>query len=194
MASSKRDQLIDTAQRLFYQHGFRATGIDAVLAESGVAKKTLYNHFKSKEELIIATLTRRDQQFMDLLQAEVKRLTSKQDFAPQLAPIMAFFDGLNHWINSDSFFGCMFINASAEYPRHNDPVHITCATHKEQVINFIEDLLSDLQLNHSAAIARQLSILVDGAIVGAHTTGDYHSPLDAKAIAQVILTAHLQLA
>ena len=59
MSISRRDHLVDTAVKLFSKHGFRATGIDRVLAESGVAKKTLYNHFRSKDELIIATLQKR---------------------------------------------------------------------------------------------------------------------------------------
>ena len=60
MASAKRDQLIDTALELFNRDGYRATGIDKILAESGVAKMTLYNHFGSKDELIVAALERRD--------------------------------------------------------------------------------------------------------------------------------------
>ena len=62
--SSRRDHLVDTATKLFCKQGFRATGIDTVLAESGVAKKTLYNHFRSKDELIIAALQKKDADFM----------------------------------------------------------------------------------------------------------------------------------
>ncbi|GAD04268.1 transcriptional regulator [Agarivorans albus MKT 106] len=91
MASTKRDLLIDTAQGLFYQHGFRATGIDTILAESGVAKKTLYNHFKSKEDLIVACLYRRDQQLLELLENSIEQLAPQQKCQPQLARIMAFF-------------------------------------------------------------------------------------------------------
>ena len=69
---SKRDQLIDTAEELFYQHGFNATGIDKILAEAGVAKMTLYNHFKSKDALIEAALQRRDERFRDWLSAQVE--------------------------------------------------------------------------------------------------------------------------
>ncbi|MGY5452544.1 TetR/AcrR family transcriptional regulator [Agarivorans sp. MS3-6] len=187
MASSKRDHLIDTAQQLFYQHGFRATGIDTILATSGVAKKTLYNHFASKEALIVACLNRRDQQLLALLANNIERLAPAQDCPPALTRIMAFFDALADWINSDAFFGCMFINASAEYPRHDDPVHLACTEHKNLVIKLIEQQLVKLKLSDSHATAKQLAILADGAIVGAHTTNDYDSAMHAKAVAQVLL-------
>ena len=73
---SKRDDLIDTALRLFYTQGFNATGIDKILAESGVAKMTMYKHFKSKDELIVAALERRDEQFRDWLTGEMEKASS----------------------------------------------------------------------------------------------------------------------
>ncbi|RKF13713.1 TetR family transcriptional regulator [Alginatibacterium sediminis] len=189
MASSKRDLLIDTAQQLFYQHGFRATGIDTILASSGVAKKTLYNHFASKEALIVACLNRRDQQLLALLSENIETLSAQQDCKPALSRIMAFFDGLSHWINSDGFYGCMFINASAEYPRHEDPVHQACTQHKNLVIDLIEQQLVDLELDNASDTAKQLAILADGAIVGAHTTNNYDSAIQAKSVAKVLLSS-----
>lgn len=187
MASSKRDHLIDTAQALFYQNGFRATGIDSILAKSGVAKKTLYNHFKSKEELIVACLNRRDQQLLEKIQHGIKGLAPKQSCDPALSRALAFFDALAHWINSEEFYGCMFINASAEYPLPNDPIHLACTEHKNSVIELIERQLDQLDLVDANATAKQLAILADGAIVGAHTTNDYESAERAKKIAEVLL-------
>ena len=108
--SSRRDHLVDTAMKLFCKHGFRATGIDTVLAESGVAKKTLYNHFRSKDELIIATLQRRDTDFMNLAREGVARLADKQDGDPRMARVLALFDTLGEWAAGDNFTGCTFIN------------------------------------------------------------------------------------
>lgn len=189
MTTSRREHLVNTAQQLFYQNGFRATGIDTVLAESGVAKKTLYNHFKSKDELIIATLQQRDIQFMDNLRSSIIRFAPLQNGDPKHARVLAFFDALNEWITSDNFFGCMFINASAEYPRQEDPVHVACTNHKRLVIQFIEELISDLKLENSHELARQLALLADGAIVNAHTTNDSDAPLQAKRMALVLLQA-----
>lgn len=194
MASTKRDLLIDTAQGLFYQHGFRATGIDTILAESGVAKKTLYNHFKSKEDLIVACLYRRDQQLLELLENSIEQLAPQQQCQPQFARIMAFFDALDSWINSDNFFGCMFINASAEYHQADNPVHIACTEHKNLVIKLIEKQLCELALTLPLETAKQLAILADGAIVGAHTTNDSASAKHAKAVAEVLLNSYAEAA
>ena len=86
MASPRRDHLVDTALKLFCERGFHATGIDTILAESGVAKMTLYNHFRSKDELIIAALQKRDEQFMVSVKEGVERLKGLQDCDPRLAP------------------------------------------------------------------------------------------------------------
>ena len=72
MASLRRDHLVATALALFSKHGYHATGIDRILAESGVAKMTLYKHFRSKDELILAALRRRDEEFRRWLQAEIE--------------------------------------------------------------------------------------------------------------------------
>jgi AcrR family transcriptional regulator len=191
MGTSRRDHLVDTALRLFCKQGFRATGIDTILAESGVAKKTLYNHFKSKDELIIATLQQRDAEFMTSMRESITRLAPKQQGDKAMARIMAFFDALIEWINSGSFNGCTFINASAEFPRKEDPIHVACENHKKLLIQFIEELASDLQLEDSYRVARQISLLVEGAIVMAHTTCDAGGAALAKETAQQLLKSYL---
>ena len=188
MKTNKKDLLIDVAQNLFYQQGIRATGIDLVLAKSGVAKKTLYNHFDSKETLIMATLKRRDQQFMDMMQNKVSNLTISQTAAKSLKPALALFDAHDEWINSDKFHGCMFINASAEYPDTENPIHLICLQHKQNIVDYIETLLP-LTTADKRSTALQLSLLLDGAIVMAHTMNDRNSAKHAKQAA-IVLLAH----
>ena len=170
--SSRRDHLVETATDLFSRNGFQATGIDAVLEASGVAKKTLYNHFRSKDELIIASLQKRSADFLDEARANITRLSEQQDGDPRMARVLAFFDFIKESVNCESFAGCMFINASAEYPRRDDPVHVACTNHKKLLTQFIEELLGELRLDNSHEVARQVSLLLDGAIVTAHTTCD----------------------
>ncbi len=129
MASPRRDHLVDTALRLFYRDGFHATGIDKILAESGVAKMTLYKHFKSKDELILAAVRRRDEQIRNwLMRAAERRARAPRD------RLLALFDALEEWFRSDDFSGCMFINASAEFGRCDDPIHAAAAEHKRLVL------------------------------------------------------------
>ena len=191
MSTSRRDHLVDTALTLFCQQGFRATGIDNVLRESGVAKKTLYNHFKSKDDLIVAALRKRDQDFLGTMRQTITRLAPLQEGDPRMSRVLAFFEGLHEWISGNDFNGCTFINASAEYPRLDDPVHIACAEHKELVLQLLQELLGDLQLQDGTAIARQLALLADGAIVSAHTAGDRQSAIYAKAAARLLLESHM---
>jgi len=187
MSISRRDHLVETAMKLFSKHGFRATGIDRVLAESGVAKKTLYNHFRSKDELIIATLQKRDEDFMHFVRDGIARLAPGQTGDPRMARVLALFDAIAEWAGGDNFTGCTFINASAEYPRREDPIHVACANHKKLVTQFIEELIAELPLVDSHRVARQIALLVDGAIVTAHTTCDVSGiPLAKETVVELL--------
>ena len=192
MTASRRDHLVSTALRLFCEQGFRATGIDRVLAESGVAKKTLYNHFRSKDELIIAALAKRDEDFLAKMRTTITRLTPRQEGDPRMAPALAFFDGLHEWFTGPGFNGCTFINASAEYPDEDDPIHAACAAHKLLVVDTIEGLLAGMNLEDSGLVARQVALLADGAIVNAHTAGDLEAAHYAKAAARRLLESYLR--
>jgi AcrR family transcriptional regulator len=192
MSVSRRDHLVETAMKLFCKQGFRATGIDAVLSESGVAKKTLYNHFRSKDELIIAVLQRRDEDFMSSAREGVARLAPEQEGPPQMARILAFFDVVAEWANSDGFNGCTFINASAEFPRRDDPIHVACMNHKRFVLRYIEELISGLELAEPQRVARELSLLVEGAIVIAFTCSDPSGVVVAKDAARRLCSGVLE--
>ncbi|MFC3093941.1 TetR/AcrR family transcriptional regulator [Alteromonas sediminis] len=185
--TSKRDHLVEVAQKLFYREGIKGTGIDAVLEHAGVAKRTLYNHFKSKDELVIATLHRRDQEFIDMIKAGIRKFEPKQPGEKRFAGVLAFFDVIDEWTRSRQFSGCMFINASAEYLRKEDPIHAVCALHKKLVIQLLEELLVPVKPVNSRALAEQLAILADGAIVNAHTTNISDAALIAKSIAEILL-------
>ena len=187
MTPSRRDHLVQTALRLFLRDGFRATGIDRILGESGVAKKTLYHHFRSKEELIVAALRQRDGEFMAKVRASIARLAPRQEGDPGMSRVLAFFDGLDEWFNSDSFNGCAFINAAAEYPDSDNPIHQACAQHKEQVVKALEDMLADVAPGEQGKLARELALLADGAIVSAHTAGYRQAARVAKGAARRLL-------
>ncbi|MBU3055306.1 TetR/AcrR family transcriptional regulator [Pseudomonas indica] len=182
MASSKRDQLINTALELFKREGYHATGIDRILAESGVAKMTLYKHFKSKDELIEAALENRSQQMVERLREACER------FGPREA-ILRTFDGLHAMIHGGDFCGCLFINASAEFHDRNHPVHRRAAAHKALFGDHLREQLEQLEAPEPARLARQLQYLVEGAITMAHMEGPGGQAQEAKAAAEVLLQA-----
>ncbi len=189
MAASRREQLIDTALDLFYREGFHATGVDRILAEAGVAKMTLYKHFKSKDELILAALRRRDERFRDWFMREVERRAK----APRERLLVAF-DVLGEWFAGRDFSGCMFINAAAEFGKAEDPAHTLSAEHKRLLLDYLRTLARAAEAAQPDALARQLVILMEGAIVVAHVCGDRGAAQDAKAAAQVLLAKALDRA
>lgn len=187
MTSTKREQLVDTAIELFYRRGFNATGIDKILAEAGVAKMTLYNHFKSKDELILAALRRRDERLRDWLMRFVEEhAESARD------RLLAVFDAHREWFEQDDFRGCMFINAAAEFSSIADPIHGIAAEHKRLISGYLRGLANEAGAADSERLAAQLMLLLDGAIVGAQISKDTAVADGARDAARVLINAALQ--
>ena len=186
MAQGRRDHLIDTALTLFNREGYRATGIDRILAEAGVAKMTLYNHFRSKDELILAALRRRDERFRNGFMRAVERRAK----APRQR-LLACFDALGDWFEEASFHGCMFINAAAEYGQEDDPVHQACGEHKRLVRGYLTALAKEAGAGDPAALADQLMLLLEGAIVMRHVAGDRQAAVKAKTAGETLVAAAL---
>ncbi|HEY0947352.1 MAG TPA: TetR/AcrR family transcriptional regulator [Opitutaceae bacterium] len=185
---SKRDQLVETAWRLFYRDGYRAVGIDLILAEAGVAKMTLYNHFASKEDLIVAVLEKRSGDFLESIAAAVEAAGR----GPQKR-LLAVFDWLGAWLASPDFNGCAFIRAVAEFPDARERPHQVAAAHKQAVVDLLGELAAALEVREPALLARELALLMEGAIVRAHTFGASSSGAaqDARAAARRLIEAAL---
>jgi len=186
----KKTQLIQTAFQLFYTQGIHAVGINRVLRESGVAKKTLYQHFESKEQLIEATIRYRDRIYLDWLSQRLSGATKCEDLVVRL------FDALDDWINNRvpelaDFRGCFFVNASAEYgdPKHS--IHKICAQHKERIGALIQKALEQLRSPEPKPreLAQSLLFLKEGATVLAHLQGNTRAAQEAKAAALRLLNA-----
>ena len=178
----RRQHLIDTAYRLFNEHGYHATGIDWILAESSVSKATLYKYFRSKEELILAVLQQRHQQVIELIISYMEKAKATGE-----TPTLAIFDALNVWFKSEVFFGCNFINASAEYAAQGDPIREFSKAHKASIRQLILDSLIIANKKTRQQTADEIALLVEGAIVFAHTSGEKNAALVAKRVASVLL-------
>jgi AcrR family transcriptional regulator len=182
ISSPKRDHLMATAWRLFYRDGYRAVGIDTILAEAGVAKMTLYNHFSSKEELIIAILKKRDLEFRESILAKVASAGPDPE-----KRLLAVFDWVEGWFGSEDFRGCAFIRALSEYPEPTHPIHQTAWSHKEAVHVALTQLCTQAGAKDPAGLANTLSLLIDGAIVAAHATRTTTPAVEARATAASLL-------
>jgi AcrR family transcriptional regulator len=176
-----RERILDTAYDLFSRNGIGAVGVDRIVAESGVAKMTLYRHFRSKSELALAFLELREQRWTrDWLQREVDRSAS----TPR-DRLLAIFDAFDTWFHRPDYEGCSFINALLEMPEA-DPVHEAAARHIAVVRAFIEDLARQAGLEHPDEVAFQLQLLMMGAIVSAGR-GDLEAARRGRAAAERIL-------
>ena len=183
-STPKRDHLLSTAFKLFNRDGYHAVGIDTILAEAKLAKMTLYHHFASKEELIIAALEQRGGQIRVGLQTALAEAGN----SPR-KKFLAIFDWYEWWFTSRDFYGCAFIRAVAEYPQIESPIHQAVMAHKLKLITTLVGLLTELEVAVPETLARQVYLLLEGAIVGAHTFGDASTAKSAKAAALALLKA-----
>jgi AcrR family transcriptional regulator len=137
--SQRREQLIDTAIDLFLERGYHATGIDTILATSGISKKTLYRHFRSKEELILAALKKYDGLFRNGFMRQVE-----QSADTPRDRVLAVFDVAADWFEENNFYGCMYINAIGEYSAADTAIRQVCKEFKTLMRRFIEDLCREI--------------------------------------------------
>ncbi|MFQ5775704.1 MAG: TetR/AcrR family transcriptional regulator [Kiloniellaceae bacterium] len=182
MTSSRRDKLIDTALALFDRKGYHATGIDRILAEAGVAKMTLYKHFGSKDELILAALRRRDARWRQWFKEAVESRAE----APR-ERLLAVFDALEEWLAGPDFHGCMFVKAASEYCAHDDPIHAAAAEHHRHVLSDLRELAAAAGAARPAKLARELMLLIEGAIVVTQVNGPVGAAKQARKAAQILI-------
>lgn len=187
MRPSKRDELVQKALQTFYRNGFHATGMDMLAEESGISKTSIYNHFRTKEDLILATLRLRDEKFRNWLYRRMEELAANP--AEQL---IAMFDALEEWFGSPEFKGCLFIKASSEYQDLSHPIHKQSADHKKMLERHILELTKSAALTDPEQLTRQLLLLKEGAIVTAHLGYSEHPAADAKQAATTIVTLATQ--
>ncbi len=158
MPSSKREQLIETAMRLFCRDGFRATGIEKILEESGCAKMTLYNHFKSKDDLILAAIRRRD----ELLRNEIRKAVEAKADEPA-SRLYALIEVFAEQLESPEFHGCVFGKAASEFPGGESPIRVAAAEHKRLMLAYVRDLAEQAGARDPDAVAEHVCLLRDGA-------------------------------
>ena len=170
------ERILAAADKLFYAQGIRAVGVDAIAAEAGVSKRTLYNHYPSKDVLIAAYLTAR---FRHIAPSD----------APAAEQILGVFDRLERIFGSGKFRGCPFVNAVAEISDPKHPANRIAIQFKEQRRLWFRALLERLEVKDPDALATQLAILTDGAIATALVRNDPAYARSARAAAETLIQA-----
>ena len=169
-----KDRILETADRLFYLQGIRAVGVDTIAAEIGISKRTLYNHFPSKDALISAYLARR---FV------APRASDK----PPIEQILGTFDSLERRFAAKDFRGCPFVNAVAEIGSEDPSVRKIAIAFKESRRLWFRDLLLQIGAADAEGLATQLALLVDGSIAQDLVRNDPAMARAAKQAATVLL-------
>jgi AcrR family transcriptional regulator len=175
-----KERILDTADRLFYLKGIRAIGVDTIAAEIGISKRTLYNHFPSKDALISAYLERRFMQHTP---------PDKRSERPPVEQILGTFDSLERRFSAKDFRGCPFVNAVAELGADAQPVRKIAIAFKESRRLWFRDLLMQLGVSSAEALATQLVLLVDGSIAQDLVRDDPAMARAAKEAAKVLLAS-----
>jgi AcrR family transcriptional regulator len=183
--TSGRERVLATAYELFSRHGTRAVGVDRIIEESGVAKMTLYRNFASKDDLILAFLERREEQWTRAwLQSEVEARA-----ADPAGKLLAIFDTFGEWFAKDSFEGCSFINVMLEVSDAGHPVRDAAIGHLATIRAFLAGLAEEAGVEDPDAFARQWHILMKGSIVAAGE-GDVHAAARARELGVLLLERH----
>jgi AcrR family transcriptional regulator len=165
IVASPKEKLFQTAARLFYQHGYRAIGVDTLAAESGIGKMTLYRHYPSKDELIVAYLRASNELFW-------KHFDQLTAAAPTpRAKLLAFFDGLQEYVQTPACYGCPFLNVATEYPEIQYAGHQVALEHKRVVRARFAQLAAATGASHPDALADALFLLMDGAYMASRMFG-----------------------
>lgn len=178
---SAKERIIEAAYELFSRQGTRAVGVDAIIERSGVAKMTLYRHFRSKQDLVLAFLQRREQLWTLSWLADQIEARGPD---PR-AKLLAVFDACHDWFQRADFEGCPFVNVLLEYEPGNK-IHDAAAHHLEQIRAMLRDLAVAAGIVEADSFAATWHLLMQGAIIAA-CGGNRTAGRDARRAAEMLL-------
>ncbi|HET6953138.1 MAG TPA: TetR/AcrR family transcriptional regulator [Acidimicrobiales bacterium] len=181
--SAARERILGTAFELFYARGIRGVGVDLIIASSGVAKATFYKHFPSKDDLVVAYLDKVDGVWSGQLVAAAE--AAGPDPADQL---VGLFDALGTACAREGYRGCAFINAAAE-SQPGTSVHDRTVAHKTAVLTWVRGLAEQAGAHDPVALARALTLLLDGGLASGALDAAPEAPAVAKASARALVDA-----
>lgn len=184
MTESARNRILTVAGPLFYQHGYRAIGVDTIIAESGVAKATLYRHFPSKDDLIAAYLEETNAKFWAWF--DDAAAAYPDDPYRQL---VAVYEALQKLVTTPTCYGCPFIIAVGEFPEPEHVAHQIAVANKAALRERLLALCQGLAVDDPQALANHLYLLMDGAFAAVRTFGADNPATQVGAYARVLLAA-----
>jgi AcrR family transcriptional regulator len=187
MRISTRDKLIHTAHELFSRDGFHAVGIDPIIRKVGVTKSTFYNHFESKDDLVLAVLKWRDELWPTRLRSHLQKIAGDHP-GDQL---LALFDVLDEVFGTKGFNGCLFIRAASEYPLQHDPIHMVVKSHVQSLEQAIRELAGYAGADDAETLAKEIMHLVVGSYAMSQMDEGTKAPEIGKKMATKLVNDHI---
>jgi AcrR family transcriptional regulator len=187
MSLSTREKLIHYAYELFYKNGFHAVGIAQIIRKAGVTKGTFYNHFESKDAMILAVLRWRDGSWP----ANLRATLNKHGGDRPRDQLMAFIDVLDEIWETDRYLGCLFIRAAAEFPLAHDPIHVIVHDHVRAIGTALRELAGYAGARAPETLARELLVLVAGAYAQSQMGDPFNTVETAKRLAKRLVALRL---
>jgi AcrR family transcriptional regulator len=183
-STDARARILDCAYDLFSRRGVRGVGVDEIIDKAGVAKATLYRHFRSKDELVLAFLEQREQLWtLDWVEAEARRRGATPE-----ERLLAIFDAFDEWFRREDFEACSFVNVLLEMGTAH-PLGAASARYLKNIRDVVRSLAEEAKLRDPEAFALSWHILMKGSIVQA-AEGDVDAGRRAKAIARLLIDDH----
>jgi AcrR family transcriptional regulator len=178
-------RLLSATEKLIYANGINATGMDSIVKESGVARKTIYSKFPTKEDLVAEVLKQRDLRWMAWFVSATSRESTPR------ARLLSTFDALEEWFATPDFNGCAFINAAGEVGNGCAKISEVAKEHKVNLLQYLKELTTQFNAPNAEQLATEFLILLDGAIRVAKVMRDKNAAQNAKRIAERLLDASI---
>ncbi len=187
MATDTRQKLMDAAFTRFYRDGFRNVGIDQILADVGISKTAFYKHFESKEDLMVAAL----EDHYEKMEREFLRLVRDRGGDSPVAQLRALFDAVENILESERFRGCVFVNASIEFPLPHEPAHVAAAKSKAAFERMVRQIAERAGADDPAALAQELALILEGAYVTRHVSGNLQTIDIARRLGERVISLRI---
>ncbi|HVX62793.1 MAG TPA: TetR/AcrR family transcriptional regulator [Pirellulales bacterium] len=186
-ASTTREKLIQAGHELFYREGFLAVGLDQLLNEAGCSKQTFYNHFASKDDLIVAVIDEHHRWWSSELLNRIERAAGP-DARGQM---LAMFDVIRDVTHDPEYHGCIFINAAIEFPQPHHPAYQSARKAKADGVALLVALAERAGASDPAALAQQVDLIIEGVLITRQLAPAYDACAAARRAAETLMEKYL---
>lgn len=182
-----REKLIQAGHEIFYREGFLAVGLDRLLNEVGCSKQTFYNHFESKDDLIVAVIDEHHRWWSGEVRERIQRAAGPD---PR-SQLLGIFDVIEEIMHDPEYHGCIYINAAVEFPQSHHPAHQSARRAKAETRNLLEDLSERAGASDPPTLAAEIDIIIEGALITHQIAPESNVCETARSVARTLIEKYL---